>query len=348
MVMSRYTQIIAALILGINACLAAAPQVQQKTSHTVVEPEWARSPYFDTQFLDNHDAVQRQLLNDGFERVTFNAEDGTRLAGLFLEREGATQTIIYVAGFFPGRKEGMSTFLKIAPENCNILFFDTRGHGESGGTFWSNIRDYGKEKLDILAAMRFVRERTHTNIILHGVCAGAYNAAHAALLAQQRGLTQQLGLRGIVFDSGFGTTESGVTALRSHIMEKMITPCFRWCSFGLLSKEIISQLITYNIIRQFVASLVTIAHWFMQASMTTQPQQASLFGQINRLECPIFYIHSHDDTYAPINGVRRLAQESRNSNTWWINEPSKHACHHLKHKINYKNRITDFYHSVMA
>src|SRR5437762_5915033 len=88
---------------------------------------------YSISFLKDYKAARTALENAGFIKTTFTTSDNFKLAGLFLSRPHATCNIIICAGWLPGRKEGMATFYDLLPNDCNILFFDARGRGESEG-----------------------------------------------------------------------------------------------------------------------------------------------------------------------------------------------------------------------
>ena len=86
--------------------------------------------YFNTVFLSNYDKVKRHLINkDGFINGFLTTSDTIKINYLWLKRPTARYTVILSGGFWPGRKEGLATFYKLFPEDCNLLFFDARGHG---------------------------------------------------------------------------------------------------------------------------------------------------------------------------------------------------------------------------
>ena len=90
--------------------------------------------FFGTQFLTKYDLVAQTLIEtENFSEVYFYSLDGIKLHGLLRKKPDAPYSIIFCAGFYPGRKEGLATFIKLVPENINILFFDARGHGSSEG-----------------------------------------------------------------------------------------------------------------------------------------------------------------------------------------------------------------------
>jgi fermentation-respiration switch protein FrsA (DUF1100 family) len=111
-----------------------------------------------------------------FERVQFTAEDGTRLAGWWMpaDAEAGTRrggrrraiapapdagqnTVILCHGLASSKSNQLILGRRLVPGGFNVLAFDFRAHGESGG----QLTSFGAlEKRDVLAAVRWVRQ-TH-------------------------------------------------------------------------------------------------------------------------------------------------------------------------------------------
>ena len=72
----------------------------------------------------------------------------------------------------------------------------------------------------------------------------------------------------------------------------------------------------------------------------------NLLSYIDTVTVPVLYIHSEDDYYAPIGPVKQLANKTKQATTWWINESSTHACHHIKHAQAYEQRIQQFLNAI--
>ena len=168
--------------------------------------------FYSTAFLRNYLTVRKTLLEAGFEKITFETSDNYKLAGLFLSRPNATCNVILCAGWLPGRKEGMATFYDLLPENCNILFFDARGHGESEGSLLWKLWRYGiDEYKDITGAISWIHHNNTLPIIIAGICSGAFNATHAIAHLQEQNLIEHYNIKGLVFDSGWGSVTKIIT-----------------------------------------------------------------------------------------------------------------------------------------
>jgi fermentation-respiration switch protein FrsA (DUF1100 family) len=117
----------------------------------------------------------RSQLGFKFERVEFTASDGTRLSGWWIpadpqparrrrgmpapatRADAGQNTVIICHGLASSKSNQLILGRRLVPGGFNVLAFDFRAHGESGG----QLTSFGAlEKRDVLAAVRWVRE-TH-------------------------------------------------------------------------------------------------------------------------------------------------------------------------------------------
>lgn len=301
--------------------------------------DWRNSPYFNTEFLAQYDQVSHHLRNnEGLVEGFFLTEDTVSINYLWLKRPNARYTMIYCSGFWPGRKEGLATFYAMMPEDCNLLFFDARGHGKSTGHFLSRIWRYGTcEYKDVIAAVHFAAKQQRCPIILYGICAGAFHAVHALLHLRDRGMLHQaMHIKALIFDSGWSSLDDvSRTAMISEVDEAMCK------QFGKTSW-------LYESVGLVAKAGVNLAHFcIIRPVLYLRRDEITLADKIERIDVPIFYIHAQGDQYANIEPVKELAEHTKRATCWWISEPSKHACHHLKLKEQYRERLLNFIESVL-
>jgi pimeloyl-ACP methyl ester carboxylesterase len=301
----------------------------------------AKSDFFNTKFLTDYDTVAKALVNEeGFKPVSFCATDNVKLEGLFKKVENAKRTIIFCAGFFPGKKEGLATFAKMVPENVNILFFDARGHGNSQGRFWTNVHNYGVDEYkDVQGAVEFVRKSDETNpITIFGTCAGAY---HAAIAVAQTDC-KKAKIDGLIFDSGFPSMLKVKTVPGRHLKEKVWPPLLRKWLYKNDTKEQVKQ----RYLCRFVSYVTNQIFKGLSAILTKRyelrEKTMNLINRVKEISCPVLYIHSQDDDYSPIDAIKQLADQTTTKECWWIEKPSEHATHHLKHTAEYQAKLQAF------
>ena len=305
-------------------------------------PAWEDSPYFDTTFLSNYDQVRSSLCTDGFKEVCITTEDGFNLNGLLLERPEATSSVIVCCGFYPGRKEGMATLYKILPDTCNILFFDSRGHGTSEGPFWSALYRYGKnEYRDVLGAIEFMHERADKPIIIHGICAGSFHAARALIHLDRKKLRTHYKVQGLIFDSGLSSILESADIPRKHFQLKIVPALLKTYLYKKDTKQKVRERYLYHATWFMVARLMSTIEFCVKPFLRSQETETKLYDKIETITCPIFYIHAQNDTYSSYESIIALAQKTQHAQSWWI-PASEHAENHLKHKHEYRIRVCDF------
>lgn len=110
------------------------------------------------------------------EDITFAAADGVMLRGTYLPVDAARAAVILVHGFKNTRADmvGYAAFLLDA--GYSVLLYDSRGCGESGGTFGVGAT----EDRDVRGAVSALKERGVLRIGVLGVSLGAGDALLAA------------------------------------------------------------------------------------------------------------------------------------------------------------------------
>lgn len=126
--------------------------------------------------------------------MTFSASDGVRLAGWFVAAREARGTVVLVHGFKTDRSEMIDRVSFLQKARYSVLLYDSRGCGESGGTFGAGAT----EDRDIVGAAQYVRSRGAPGssvITVLGLSLGAGDAILAA--AKERNID------GVIADSAW-------------------------------------------------------------------------------------------------------------------------------------------------
>ncbi|HEX8523828.1 MAG TPA: alpha/beta fold hydrolase [Tepidisphaeraceae bacterium] len=117
------------------------------------------------------DDPERQLGFD-FERVQFRATDGTRIVGWWIpamrtrksarqpDEQWGTQTVLVCHGLGANKSNQLVMARDLIPAGYNVLAFDFRASGESGGQL-STFGDL--ERRDVLGAVHWLRESQPRN-----------------------------------------------------------------------------------------------------------------------------------------------------------------------------------------
>ncbi|HLJ69069.1 MAG TPA: prolyl oligopeptidase family serine peptidase [Chloroflexota bacterium] len=88
--------------------------------------------------------------------VEFRATDGVRLSGWLIQRARTAPTVILIPGFKAGRTTMVPYARMVSTAGYNVLLYDPRGTGESGGSFGLGVRD----SRDVLGAVRYLSSRS--------------------------------------------------------------------------------------------------------------------------------------------------------------------------------------------
>jgi pimeloyl-ACP methyl ester carboxylesterase len=134
-----------------------------------------------------------------YEDVSFRGRDGVTLRGWWVPVPDARGSVVLLHGLNRSRLEMVRKAPFVHAQGWNVLLFDLRHHGDSGG----DRSTFGwLEKDDALAASDFARGRDGGPVVLWGVSLGAATATLAA--AQDRGIA------GVVVDSSYLTLRDTV------------------------------------------------------------------------------------------------------------------------------------------
>jgi alpha-beta hydrolase superfamily lysophospholipase len=112
-----------------------------------------------------------------FEEVSFRSRDGVALAGWWVPAPEPEGTVVMVHGLNRSRVEMVKKVPFAHDRGWNVLLFDLRHHGESGG----EATTFGvREKDDVRAAADLARERSAGPVVLWGVSLGGASVMLAA------------------------------------------------------------------------------------------------------------------------------------------------------------------------
>lgn len=294
--------------------------------------------FYDINFLRNSKAVEKVLKNLGFFEADLKTDDNLMINTIILDQSKIHQvaaTIISCPGFVPGNKEGMTTLhAMFADQPYNFMFIDSRGHGKSDGQLltYQGIKNYGQsEYLDIIAAIKYIAQynKEHNicpNIIIHGLCSGAYHSIKAVIEIKKSDPEIYHQIKGIILDSAWscipdiiGTiiaAESAERCKRYHI--SFLQPCVAY----------VLQTLYDNCFQP------------------THCQQIPIVKIISEVDQPILFIHAQDDLFVPINHVHPLIAQTKQPTSWFV-ENSSHVNNHIDYKDEYREHMQKFIKSVL-
>jgi fermentation-respiration switch protein FrsA (DUF1100 family) len=155
------------------------------------------APYLFTTFHIHRSKIAnssnpRQELGLNFEEVRFAASDGERISGWFIPAGQSRRTVVVCHGVGANK----SNFMGVAPflhrAGWNVLLFDFRGHGDSGG----HTTSFGYlEGRDVVGAVSYLQKRGLNEVALYGFSMGGSSVLHA--------IPQLPQIRAVIVDSTF-------------------------------------------------------------------------------------------------------------------------------------------------
>ena len=133
-----------------------------------------------------------------FEPVALTASDGVPLAAWWMPADAAHArgTVVFLHGYGDSKNQSLAYAPFLHAAGYNVLAFDFRAHGASGGGFTTVGLD---EARDVAAAVAEARARDGDRVALLGLSMGAAAGINAAA---------GLGVDAVVSDSGFATLQN--------------------------------------------------------------------------------------------------------------------------------------------
>lgn len=166
-------------------------------------------------------------LGIAFEAIHFASTDGVPLAGWWMPVANPSGTVVFLHGYGASKAQSLSVAPFLVAAHYNVLAFDMRGHGDSGGDHTT----FGIDEVDDVAgAVAWLRGRADVDssrIVLFGWSMGAATALNAA-----PGLPE---VRAIVADSSFARLGdlvarglSGMTGLPAFPFDSLTVAWASW------------------------------------------------------------------------------------------------------------------------
>lgn len=246
-----------------------------------------------------------------YENIEFvSAEDDVRLSGWFLPADDSAATVIMAHGFRSNRLQPSVPALNLAASlvygGFNVLMFDFRNSGESGGDVTTLGYHEVKDVLGAVAWLKGERPETAQAIGLIGFSMGAVTATLAAAREPEIGV--------IVLDSPFAD-------LRPYLRENMPF----WTGLP-------------NV--PFTWTIMAILPPLIDLDMdAVSPLQV-----MPTLTQPVLIIHTTEDDAIPAGNSEQLAAVGNPDRTQlWIVPGTKHVGAREVNPVAYDERVIDFF-----
>jgi pimeloyl-ACP methyl ester carboxylesterase len=241
-----------------------------------------------------------------YEPVAFSAADGMPLRGWFLPAHGPARGALI---FLHGQAGSMDGDIRYAPacvaRGYHVLMFDFRAHGRSGGD-WVSFGYY--ERLDVLAAIAFLRTRGIEQVGLWGFSMGGAVALVSAPLTPA--------VRAIVSDGGFARLETTVA--------------------GWLGEKGAPRPVRLTLARAIIlAAGLRLGCWLPAADPIRWVSRVAPAG--------IFFMQGGSDPYVPLTDARRLFALAGEPKQIWVEPAAGHREIELHAPADYVPQALDFF-----
>jgi fermentation-respiration switch protein FrsA (DUF1100 family) len=243
------------------------------------------------------------------EEVWLDSPFGYKMRGWFYPNGVSDKTIILCHGITVNLHHSMKYFQIFYQRGFNVLLYDQRNHGESGGRF-TTLGYYEKQDLSAWVDWVFHRVGAHSNIGIHGESMGAATALQHAALDHR--------IRFYIADCPF----SDLTALlHFRLKADYYLPSFPWLS--------IASLITY-------------------LRTKTRFRDVSPIATIKDISAPVLFIHGLEDTYIPPEMSIEMYRQKEGYKDMLLVEGAKHAKSIVMAPQTYEEKVDAFLKAVIS
>jgi uncharacterized protein len=243
-------------------------------------------------------------------RWSIRSRDGIELVGYYFPAPRKSSNCVLLVHGHNGSSRDMGIIAAQYHERqFNVLLIDSRGHGQSGGSYsglgWLEGQDC-RRWID-----RIVELGENTAVVLHGISMGANTLLNAA----GEGLPSEV--RAVIADSPF-TSVRAIMTYRLHRHHLPAAPI---------------------LISATLLNLTGVRHQIFGADTRKQ---------VARSQVPILFIHSQTDQQNPPRMSRQLHDRAAGLSELWITGDAPHGMLFATEKDAYPARVFEFIQRAMA
>ncbi len=256
----------------------------------------------------NHPTSPREL-DLTFDEFFFTATDGeSKLSGWFIPAEKPQATVIYLHGVGDNKMSGLLLAKALHKNNFNVLLYDSRAHGKSGGKYCT----YGfYEKYDLRRAIDVVIERCEKHKIFVGSI-GVFGTSMGAAIAIQAA-TIEPRISAVVSEACFATLRQITVDYQKRLMR---LPWHFLRNISMKRSEIIANF---------------------------KHREVSPLAAVGKVRAPIFFIHGIDDRFIKYQYSQELFVAANEPKELWFVAAAKHSDVQDVGGKEYEVRIVTFF-----
>jgi len=243
------------------------------------------------------------------ENVKFLTSDGLEISGWFIRPrsvEKSDRIIIICHGWGANKADVFPSNMYLLKKGFNLLYFDFRNHGESGG----NVSSIGKlEGLDLTAAVEYLKKEKPDFSKKIGVYGISMGASVAILTA-----AQDERISALVVDSPFSSF--------NYIVVRYAKLFYKIPKYP----------------------LTPLTFLFTKMRLGFNPDDFSADRYVNKISPrPIFFIHGANDERIPVDEGKKLYALAGEPKEFWEVSGADHMESHSKNPLEYESRVGEFF-----
>lgn len=244
-----------------------------------------------------------------FDSFLFTGGDGeSQLSAWFIPADEPKGTILYLHGVADNKMSGLLLSKVFHDHHFNVMLYDSRAHGESGGRFCT----YGyHEKYDVIKAIDMVRKIGQEKKIVIGNV-GVFGTSMGAAIALQAASIEPR-IRAIVSEASFATLRQITVDYQKRLMR---LPWHFLRNIAMKRSEIIAQF---------------------------KHREVSPLSAVSKIHAPIFFIHGIDDRFIRYQYSQELYIAANQPKEVWFLATANHNNVHEIGKKEYEERIVRFF-----
>ena len=241
-----------------------------------------------------------------FENVYFKTEDGVQIKGWFIPNPSSDKTIILMHGWGMNRGDVFKNTYFLHDLGYNLMYFDFRALGESGGT----VSSIGYlEVKDLQAAIQFLKDTRPF------AC-------------------EKIGL--------YGLSMGGMVAICEAAQNPEIKCVVAEASYYSFRRVVSRWAWVHNKVPYF--PLMPIVLHYMRRNLAANPERYSPKYNIPKIAPrPVFIIHGRYDNLVPAAQAKLLFKCAGEPKEIWLVPGAKHNKCAEVGGYEYKQRLADFY-----
>ena len=241
-----------------------------------------------------------------FENVYFKTEDGVQIKGWFIPNPSSDKTIILMHGWGMNRGDVFKNTYFLHDLGYNLMYFDFRALGESGGT----VSSIGYlEVKDLQAAIQFLKDTRPF------AC-------------------EKIGL--------YGLSMGGMVAICEAAQNPEIKCVVAEASYYSFRRVVSRWAWVHNKVPYF--PLMPIVLHYMRRNLAANPERYSPKYNIPKIAPrPVFIIHGRYDNLVPAAQAKMLFKCAGEPKEIWLVPGAKHNKCAEVGGYEYKQRLADFY-----